>query len=173
DDYSTIWDKLHVSYILDEPTEAGTGPAEHDFREHRLEDTERSAITSARRGQQIFRNAVLAAHDNQCCITGIRNKELLRASHIIPWSSSTRTRLDPCNGQCLTALHDAAFDRGIITLSPSLEVIVAKSIKKQMSAKIYDIYFGSCEGGAIRPPERHAPNENYIAYHRICVYNKI
>ncbi len=41
--------------------------------------------TKVRIGQSFFRKAVLMAYSNSCCITGLRNSELLVASHIKPW----------------------------------------------------------------------------------------
>ena len=42
---------------------------------------------------------------------------LLRASHIIPWKDcpTDADRLDVHNGLLLSALWDAAFDRGLVT----------------------------------------------------------
>jgi len=42
---------------------------------------------------------------------------MLRASHIIPWKdcASDAERLDVHNGLLLSALWDAAFDRGLVT----------------------------------------------------------
>lgn len=50
-------------------------------------------------------------------LTGISDTALLRASHIIPWKdcASDRERLDVHNGLLLSALWDAAFDRGLVT----------------------------------------------------------
>ena len=45
------------------------------------------------------------------------DQDLLRASHIIPWKHcrTDATRLDVHNGLLLSALRDAAFDRGWVT----------------------------------------------------------
>jgi predicted restriction endonuclease len=70
---------------------------------------------------------------NGCCpLSGISSPELLRASHIMPWShcDSDAQRLDVHNGFLLSALWDAAFDSGLITFnvdgtvlpSPHLEI---------------------------------------------------
>lgn len=68
-------------------------------------ETEALAFRKERRGQAFFRNAVLSAYGQKCCITGIEEPALLRASHIIPWSKSPRERLSPMNGLALNALH--------------------------------------------------------------------
>lgn len=71
----------------------------------------------ARRGQSTFRLALLDRWEGRCPLTEIAEPELLRASHIIAWSVCTdeRERLDPENGLLLSALWDAAFDRGLVS----------------------------------------------------------
>jgi predicted restriction endonuclease len=51
-------------------------------------------------------------------MTGITETALLRASHIVPWAECTdEKRLDVHNGVLLSALWDAAFDRGLISFT--------------------------------------------------------
>ena len=76
--------------------------------------------TKRRKGQDYFRHMILANYGGRCALTGINIRELLLASHIIPWAdkSHKKDRLNPCNGICLSALYDRAFDKGLITISP-------------------------------------------------------
>ena len=74
--------------------------------------SEALSFTKTRRHQSFFRRTILATYQSQCCVTGNPVPELLRASHIIPWSESEELRLKPINGLCLSATFDAAFDRG-------------------------------------------------------------
>ena len=55
---------------------------------------------------------------------------LLVASHIKPWSDFPNDRLNPCNGLCLSSLHDAAFDFGLITLDEDLKVVLSKQLRR-------------------------------------------
>lgn len=56
--------------------------------------------------------------EGKCALTGIEITEILRASHIKPWSESNhQERLDPHNGLLLVAHYDALFDRGFITFT--------------------------------------------------------
>jgi hypothetical protein len=91
--------------------------------------TEIQTTVKARRGQQFFRQAVLNAYDVRCCISGINVPDLLIASHIKPWGKFPNDRLNPRNGLCLSKLHDAAFDGGLITLDKKLSVILSKRLK--------------------------------------------
>ena len=68
-------------------------------------------------GQDIFRNRLMTYWQGRCPLTGITDPALLRASHIIAWKDcdSDAERLDVHNGLLLSALWDAAFDRGLVT----------------------------------------------------------
>lgn len=126
--------------------------------------------TAQRRGQSFFRAAVLAAHDRKCCITGITSEPMLRASHIVPWSHDPALRLDPRNGLCLNALHDAAFDRGLITLSDRFVLQVSKRVKSEVPSAIYEEMFESRAGVPISMPERFTPSPQMLEFHRRHVF---
>src|SRR5690606_6882382 len=72
-------------------------------------------------GQNIFRDSLMDYWQGRCPLTEISDPELLRASHIIPWSECTSDaqRLDVHNGLLLSALWDAAFDRALVTFDDS------------------------------------------------------
>mgnify|MGYP000048560333 CR=1 FL=1 len=126
--------------------------------------------TKARRGQQFFCNAVFAAHGGQCCITGITSLELLRASHIVPWSFAPESRLDPRNGLCLNALHDAAFDHGMITLTDDLRLTISSRLRNKVPEAIFVELFESRAGHPIRQSERFRPASESLAYHREQIF---
>jgi len=123
-----------------------------------------------RRGQSFFRSAVLAAHDGKCCITGINSKPLLRASHIVGWADDEHLRLDPRNGLCLNALHDAAFDRGLITLNERFELVVSRRLKNEVPGSVFTEMFESRAGRPIAMPERFQPSTDSLRTHRTAVY---
>jgi hypothetical protein len=79
----------------------------------------------ARVGQSPFRKALLDRWEGRCPLTGISEPGLLRASHIIAWSACAdeRERLDPENGLLLSALWDAAFDRGLVSFEAGGEPV--------------------------------------------------
>ncbi len=109
---------------------------------------------------------VLAAYDHRCCITGISSPQLIRASHIVPWSERRASRLDPRNGLALNALHDAAFDRGLIAFNQDRRLILSRRLPANMPAATYKAFFGRYEGIPLQLPDRHAPTEEYLAFHR-------
>ncbi len=82
-----------------------------------LPETERTSVSTQRRGQDMIRRALLK-HRQRCEACGLEISELLRASHIKRWEkSSNDERLDLQNVLLLSANYDAAFDSGFITFS--------------------------------------------------------
>ena len=112
---------------------------------------DRVTLATRRVGQDFFRRAVLAAYDGSCCITGLAVEDLLVASHIVPWRADLTNRCNPRNGLALSALHDKAFDRGLISIREDFTVLVSSK-----HTGIADHYFKreiqSFEGKPIRLP---------------------
>src|SRR5262249_33086646 len=80
--------------------------------------TEAERLVIQRIGQDVFREALMDYWADRCPLTGITEPALLRASHIVPWADCTDAqRLDVHNGLLLSALWDAAFDRGLISFA--------------------------------------------------------
>ncbi len=129
--------------------------------------TETQATVKVRRGQQFFRQAVLTAYDVRCCISGINVPRLLVASHIKPWGKFPDCRLNPRNGLCLSTLHDAAFDAGLITLDEKLKVVLSKRLRSYFPQSALEQNFVPFEGKLIRLPTKLAePSEDFLCYHR-------
>lgn len=137
----------------------------------------KSAVTEAVRpaviriGQAFFRNAVLSAWGGRCAITDISESALLRASHIRPWASHPECRLDPSNGLCLNALHDAAFDRGLISFSDGLELQLSKRLRQSVPKIVYVEMFAKYDGAPLRSPDRFLPSAESLEYHRRVVFS--
>ena len=129
--------------------------------------TESQATVKVRQGQQFFRQAVLTAYDVRCCISGINVPCLLVASHIKPWGQFPNERLNPQNGVCLSTLHDAAFDAGLITLDEKLRVVLSKQLRRFFPQPALEQNFVPFEGAPIRLPEKLAePDAGYLRFHR-------
>lgn len=79
--------------------------------------TEAERLVIQRVGQDIFRDRLMMYWRSKCPLTGISDPALLRASHIKPWKrcDDDAERLDVHNGLLLSALWDAAFDKGLVT----------------------------------------------------------
>jgi putative restriction endonuclease len=133
--------------------------------------TESTATIKTRRGQQFFRQSVLNAYGIQCCISGINVPRLLVASHIKPWRDFPNDRLNPRNGLCLSSLHDAAFDAGLITLDERLNVVLSKRLKSYFPQPTLEHSFVPFAGQPIRLPEKLAePDPEFLCLHREKIF---
>ncbi len=135
--------------------------------------TEKLGVAKLRRGQQFFRQSILNAYGVRCCISDISVPRLLVASHIRPWSVFPNDRLNPRNGLCLSSLHDAAFDEGLITLDEALRVVLSPQLKKHFPQLSLEQNFAAFEGKAIRTPDMLAkPAPEFLEYHRTVIFQK-
>ena len=102
-------------------------------------DTEVTRPTKQRRGQDYFREIVLNNYGNRCALTGLPVRELLIASHILPWRSHETERLNVRNGIALNRLHDAAFDQGFIAFDDELRLLLSKRLRTFLPHESYEI----------------------------------
>ena len=137
------------------------------------EGEDKISLTKQRKGQDYFRRMILANYGGRCALTGIDIPQLLLASHIIPWAdkSHKKDRLNPCNGICLSALYDKAFDQGLITISPDDYCVVLSSVLRENETKeYYDKHFGCIKGQKLTLPTEYLPSREFLAYHRDKVF---
>jgi HNH endonuclease len=93
--------------------------------------TEAERMVIQRIGQDVFRDALMDYWGGRCPLTGITEPALLRASHIVPWADCTDAqRLDVHNGLLLSALWDAAFDRGLISFADDGTVLASPQLSE-------------------------------------------
>lgn len=130
--------------------------------------------TKRRKGQDYFRRMILANYGGRCALTGIDIPQLLIASHIIPWEdkSHKKERLNPCNGICLSALYDKAFDKGLIGFNPQLCTVLSIRIKEKADKDFYDKYFAPIDGRKLTVPTRYTPNLSFLEWHMNNIFKK-
>jgi putative restriction endonuclease len=133
---------------------------------------ERAVTIKQRVNQYFFRNTILSAYNNSCCITGINIPTLLIASHIIPWSIDEKLRLNPHNGLCLNAIHDKAFDRGLISITPDYDIKISKQLLNEKSNEVIKNIFINYQNIKIKIPERFIPEKEYLDYHYSEIFEK-
>lgn len=133
-------------------------------------ETERFGIVRQRVTQQFFRRAVLSSYDYRCCITGITLPELLVASHIVPWSKSEKARSDPRNGLCLNALHDRAFDTGLMAVSADFRVLLSHRVREACAKHPENEFLIRYDHQPIANPQRFLPDPGYLEYHRNNIF---
>ncbi len=130
------------------------------------EGKEKERLVRTRVNQGFFRKTILASYNNKCCITGISVQEFLVAGHIIPWAQDEKNRMNPSNGLCLNALHDKAFEAGLLSVTPKYEIKVAPSLLKlgKKDASIAD-YFNRYEDASLILPKRFLPDPLFLEQH--------
>jgi hypothetical protein len=132
--------------------------------------TETTASVKQRRGQDYFRNAVLNNFGGRCGVTGLAVRELLIASHILPWGTHATERLNVRNGICLSRLHDAAFDRYLIGFDDNLRLLLSPRLKAELPQRTVAENFGAYAGEALQLPDDAAlPELAFLATHRAKV----
>lgn len=138
-----------------------------DFTGH---DAMRSVKTRIK--QSFFRKAVLSSYEEKCCMSGINTSALLIASHIMPWSHNPQQRLNPRNGLCLSALHDKAYDAGLITVTPDFIINISEQLKHQEHSSLGQDYLLALEGLSIHLPKKFQPEPEFLAYHQANIFLK-
>lgn len=114
--------------------------------------------------QSKFRRAVLENFESKCCISGVRETDLLVASHIVPWAERIETRLNPSNGICFLVLYDKLFDKGYFSIDSNLKVIVSQK-KKELSDQLNGI-LSEIEGKKIALPIHYSLGLDFLDFHR-------
>ena len=134
----------------------------------------RRSFVNTRTNQSLFRKIILAAYNNHCCMTGIGAEELLIASHIIPWKDNPEQRINPRNGLCLNALHDRAFDRGLISVDADFKVCVSPQLKAAAKSGANDKinFVLQSEGQPITLPHHFAPAPEFLEHHRREIFRQ-
>jgi putative restriction endonuclease len=130
-----------------------------------VEGKERQRLVIVRVNQSLFRKMVLTNFNNQCCITGIKQTELLVASHILPWSRDKGNRLNPKNGLALNTLHDKAFDCGLLTITEDLKIKISSSFLKSKDIASIKHNFIDYDGQSLIEPQKFFPDIEFLKVH--------
>lgn len=126
---------------------------------------DRDAVVRVRVNQSFFRRRILSAYEFRCCITGIPIRDLLVASHIMSWASDTKNRLNPRNGLCLNALHDRAFDRGLMWVDETFTVHFSRRVTEVDPPSSSLSWLLSFAGRSLILPKRFAPDPVLLRQH--------
>ena len=129
------------------------------------EGAEREALVRVRVNQSFFRRRILSAYEFRCCVTGLNVRELLVASHIVPWSQDSANRLNTRNGLCLNPLHDRAFDRNLMCVDPDFRIRFSSRLLGWKKEKQPLDWLLSFEGKCLRFPRHFTPDPNLLARH--------
>jgi HNH endonuclease len=138
-----------------------------DIKNSNFSKSEKETLIKARLGQGKFRKNVESQWEKSCSVTGCSTREVLRASHIMPWRECTtyKHRLDPENGFLLSAHLDALFDKGLISFSDNGTMIISSTVS-EVDRKRLGL------GGSLRK-RLSAGQKKYLNFHRNLFRDKL
>jgi putative restriction endonuclease len=143
--------------------------------------TERLMIAAVRIGQHRFAREVLRNHGHRCVFCGFtlvidarRAPRMLNASHIKPWRASDhRERIDVANGLAACPTHDAAFDSGLLTVDPAMNIHVHPQLTRAAAADpAVHAAFGRppMAERLLLPAQAIPPERTYLHWHGTHVF---
>jgi hypothetical protein len=132
--------------------------------------TEAERLTRVRLRQSFFRQTILASYRNCCCVCSLPCEVLLVASHIIPWATRPDLRVNPRNGLCLCALHDRAFDRGLLTVNARFRVHISTRIRHYLPNDVLSRMFMRFQERQIKLPEKFKPDPSFLEFHTTTIF---
>ncbi len=180
----SVWDEFHSNldetapasegafrrlFDADEESEVEVTPQEGVRVRHQPPRgrTEAKATVKIRRGQEYFREAVLNNFGGKCGVSGLAIRELLIASHILPWGKHETERLNVRNGLCLSRLHDAAFDNWLISFDENLRLLLSPRLRAKLPQRTVADNFGAFAGEPLKlPSDAVLPDLDFLAVHR-------
>jgi putative restriction endonuclease len=140
-----------------------------DYAEGRFQDiapARRYALRSVqqRLHQNSFRNAVIAAYDGRCALSGLPEPRLLDAAHIIADRDEVLGQPVVPNGIPLSKIHHAAFDAHLIGIDPDFRLHVSDRLMAQRDGPMLEA-LKELDGRTIRMPgrERDRPDRDRLA----------
>lgn len=123
--------------------------------------------TRARLHQPVFRSIVMRAYETSCAVCQLRHAALLDAAHIVEDSHEDGIAAAR-NGLALCKIHHAAYDTGILGVTPDLHVEIRGDILDEVDGPILEHGLKRLHGQALRVVPRHArerPAPELLAQH--------
>ncbi|APQ12134.1 HNH endonuclease [Pseudomonas oryzihabitans] len=137
-----------------------------ESRDYEVQDCHATVKTRGS-AQRAFAEAVKRNYGYQCALTGIKSREFLVASHIVPWSEDQTIRLDPSNGICLSLLVDKAFEKGYLIVGNDCVVSLNRG-KIGADASLLAL-LTPYENRKLRAPKKSPPRSVYLERRRTWV----
>lgn len=115
---------------------------------------------------RVFRRVVLAAYDGRCAVSGLKlinggGRPEVAAAHIRPVGSGGPDILT--NGIALSGTAHWMFDRGLISLSDDLEILISRHTNDRDGISA----FINKSGRALTPPRSfERPHPRFLQWHR-------
>ncbi len=121
-------------------------------------------IVKQRVHQGQFRESILIAYKGRCALSGIPERRLLDAAHIIPDADPELGQPVISNGLLLSKIHHAAFDSHLIGIDPDYGLHVSKRLLDQNDGPTLQA-LKRLDGNKLRLPklEEHYPDKDRLA----------
>jgi putative restriction endonuclease len=147
------------------PSSSGFDEEQAPFRFDEQRERVSFAVSRIMR-DRVFRRIVLRAYDQRCAITGLKlinggGRAEVTAAHIRPVEASGPDIVN--NGIALSGTAHWMFDRGLISLSDDLQILVSRQVNDQDTVRA----FINASGYAF-PPLRNSerPHPHFLHWHR-------
>ena len=130
---------------------SAAAPIEASMAEAPLE--RRYALRSIRQRlhQAVFRERVLAAYGHRCALSGLPEPRLIDAAHIVP-DDEELGQPDVRNGICMSKIHHAAFDAGLIGIDPDFVIHVSERLLAIHDGPLLEQSLKALAGQKLRVP---------------------
>lgn len=103
--------------------------------------------------QASFREAVIAAYEGRCAISGLPEVRLLNAAHIIQDTHEALSQPMVTNGLPLSKIHHAAFDAHLLGVDPDFRIHVSRRLLTQNDGPMLEL-LKKMHGERFHLPER-------------------
>lgn len=128
--------------------------------------TETQAQRRVRVTQHLFRDMVLSGYACKCSVCTLPIRQLLVASHIVGWAADAANRMNPRNGICLCALHDRAFDAGILDVDEQYVIRITDHVRLDRNNPAVKTMLHRFNGERIKLPDRWLPDPELLTKRR-------
>jgi putative restriction endonuclease len=123
----------------------------------------KAVLVRPRLGQSSFQVIVTDAYQRRCAITGERTLPVLEAAHILPYSEQGPHDLR--NGLLLRSDFHKLFDKGLVTITPKLDIEVSPKIHEEwFNGKVYYRLHGQRLVNLPVDPANH-PSPAFLQWH--------
>lgn len=114
--------------------------------------------------QATFREVVIHAYGGRCAVSGLPEKRLLDAAHIIPDRNESLGQPVVSNGIPLSKIHHAAFDAHLIGIDPDYGLHVSERLLSQRDGPMLEA-LKRLQGNRLHLPNRKQdyPDRNRLA----------
>ncbi len=130
------------------------------------EDLRRYAVIEAKKRlhQSVFRELVIKAYDGRCALTGLPEKRLLHAAHIMP-DRDCRGQPVVNNGIAMSVLHHTAYDQHLLGIDPDLKIHINRSLLEIHDGPTLRYALQHLDGEVVRAPSHLSdlPSRDYLA----------